>query len=163
MAFISSNRAAVVAGCAALGRGLSLKNRGRYRSLGDDAADLIAEGEFDRTALDQKEPGGSPLKPLSPRYLADKVRRGYPRTILVRTKAMLALAELRGEVSVTADEMVMTFGTSEETRQKAEWAHEGGRHRPARPFVGLDERIEADLDRLAEEGLDRQAEDMGCE
>lgn len=160
---ITSNRLEVVAGLRRFAGGFGLRRVGRYKKLGEDIADAIAQGELDRTVNDQRTPEGNLLAPLSPKYRARKLAEGYPDTILVREREMLTQKQLVGLLDIRDSEMAMTYGTDQDQRDKAEWAHEGAGNRPERPFVGLDAKIERDLDRLVDEGLDRQAVGMGAE
>jgi phage gpG-like protein len=159
-----SNRDAVAAEVAGLARAFGLRRRGRYRTLADDVRTLVAEAVYDQTVLAQKQPDGSPLAPLAPSTLAEKRLRGYPETILVRTGHMLDLEQLKGEMEASDTSLAMTYGTDEEARQLAEYAHEGSRkkvRRPKRPFYALDDKGEKDLGELMDEALGNQAGDAG--
>lgn len=164
MARVTSNAAEVVAELQGFVGGLGFGGRGRYRSFGEDARDVIAQGVYDRTVLAQQYPDGAPLAPLAPSTLREKRLKGYPETILVRTGLMLSGEELRGEATVTRTSLDVEYGRTELAKQEAEWATEGSRkrHRPPRRFFELDRRDEADLDLLAQESLDNQAADSGC-
>lgn len=164
MAKVTSNRVAVVAGLKGFAGGFSLRGRGRTKSLGDDLADAIAQQIVDRTVLQQKDPSGRALAPLRPATLERKRRLGYPETIGVETKEMLSFAEVRGDVAVGADRMTMTYGDGDGAKVKGEWFQDPSNPAQApRPFYGVDDRGNPDLDAAADAGLDAQAKALGAD
>jgi hypothetical protein len=146
MARATSNAEAVARGLLAIADAIDLTD-----GIGEDCLDLIAEGIADRTIADQAMPDGGPLPDLTAPYLKRKVAQGFPALTLVRTGAMLAMVNLKGERTIAPDSAAMTYGTTEAERAKAGYAHDGAPGRPERPFYGLDDAIAAAVHaRLAE-------------
>lgn len=135
---------------------------GTDQSLGRDLAGVVAQGIQDRTVADQTDANGGPLKPNEPKYAKWKAKRFDAHQPLVRGGQMLSLQSLIGEVEVTADEVIMHYGTGDEEplvsstgavmprtihkqigavepaptdREKAEWNSDD------RPFYALDDKI----------------------
>lgn len=154
-----TNRGAVIGRLVQDVTGLSFRGATPQGVLADTVRDAIVEVIMGRTALDQKQPDGGDLAPLKPATIARKRRRGYPDTILVETGKMLAQDELRGDLDVDDHDMTITYGKSGDTREKAEWAHEGSGNRPPRPFFAIgDDPADRDVvDKVVAEGLDAQA------
>lgn len=146
----------------AIAQSWDFRGRGRWKTLGEDALDVVSQGIYDRTFNAQATPDGGPLSPLRPSTLQKKHRLGYPETIGVESGSMGSHAELQGERQVERRTASMTYGTNEHTRQEAEWFQEGraGVQAP-RPFYDLDDRIEADLDQLFEEVLEANLKALG--
>ena len=167
MAQVKSNAAEVAAGVVRLVQGLGYQGRGAVKAtLAEDVRDGVAQVILERTVLDQRGSDGLPLAPLAPSTIERKRRLGFPETILVETGKMLAESQLRGEAEVSRESVGIVYGTTEENRLKAEWAHEGRRRKPRRrkrPFFALTEADDPVLDRIHEKGLDVQAEAGGAE
>jgi hypothetical protein len=158
MRSVISNRVAIIHDLYRLKNKLTFTGPGQYRGmLGLDLVDLVAESIMEQTVLDQSDPRGNPLAPLSPKYLASKVKQGYSDLILVRTGEMLSLKNLRGQFMVQAVHVQMVYGGNQQVMQKAEWAHEGSkkRNRPKRKFYELNEHTNAELDRVITGRFDR--------
>lgn len=165
MARVQTNAVEVKEAIGRLRRLGSFNGHGRYKTLGEDIPDLIAESLVDRYVLRQQEPGGEPLAELSDDYREEKTRKGFPDVIGVRTGKMLSFEELRGEVDIAENVLEMTYGTSEETRLRMEWFTEGFRkqNRPPRPGYELDDRDVASLDLLVFDSIERTISDLGGE
>lgn len=127
--------------------------KGRYKRLGTDILDSVAQAIYDETVLEQKEPGGAPLAPLRASTLRRKARLGQPSTIGVATGRMLAMQQLQGRRQISGTTASMTYGTTEEERQKAEWFQAGSKKqkRRKRPFYDLNRRTERDIDGIIED------------
>jgi hypothetical protein len=162
MAGIRSNHEEVAAGIKAIAQSWDFRGRGRFKTLGQDALDVVAQGIYDRTVLDQTDPDGVPLAPLKPRTLARKRRKGYPDTIGVETGHMLDYRQLQGRRAIERRTASVEYGQDAIAEQEAEWFQEGSKtkNRPPRPFMDLDDRIEGELDDLFEEVLDRNLRDL---
>lgn len=161
---VRSNLPEVLRGIRDVADCLNLRAVGRYGLLGEDLMDLTAEGIFDRTVLGQQEPGGGPLAPLAESTLARKRKAGYPDTIGVATGHMLALDQLKGDRSVSADRATMAYGRDEEARLRMAYfseGHGGRRRQPPRPVFEFDDRIDAELDALVDEVVIRAVERNG--
>lgn len=165
MADIKHNLPEVVAAIKAIAASWDFRARGMRKTFGEDALDVVAEGVFERTFFDQQRPDGSPLASLAPSTLRRKRRLGYPETILVETKAMGDLDEIKGRRAIERRTASMTYGLGSDTfeAKKAEWNAEGNaeQNRPPRPFYELDDAIEGRLDDLFEEILDRNIRELG--
>jgi hypothetical protein len=163
MADARSNYPEVRDAIRAVAQSWDFRGRGRYRTLGEDALDVVAQGIYDRTFLAQQLPDGRPLPPLAPATLRDKRRHGFPDTVLVRTGAMGDYRQLQGQRAIERRTASATYGTDEELKQRAEFAAEGSKkqNRPPRPFYELDGTIEAQLDALFEEVLETNLRDLG--
>jgi hypothetical protein len=66
VASIRDNFPEVVAAIKAIAQSWDLNGRGRYRTLGDDMLDAVAQRVYERTFLDQSDPDGKPLADLDP-------------------------------------------------------------------------------------------------
>jgi hypothetical protein len=98
---------------------------GAARPIGEDLADLVAGVLHERTAVRRLGPAGAPLARLKPATIKRKLRKGYPPVVGTETGAMLAFAELRGEVAVTEAGISMQYGREEFLRARAEYFQEG--------------------------------------
>lgn len=103
---------------------------------------------------------------LAESTLRSKRLRGYPDTIGVATGEMLSQKELEGTpaVSPVDNTVTLTYGTKETTRQKMERFTRGRRRRgtqPPRPGYELDATIEADLNRLIVDVIERRLSHLG--
>lgn len=146
-----------------LGQALNMRRRvGGGRRLGELVIEEIAMDIFKRSNEEQVEAGGQPFAELSPRYLRWKVEHGFSPKKNVKTGKMLSLDEIRGESTVIDDLVVMTYGKGEETRQLAEWAHEGSkkRKRPKRPFYDMDAETEKHIDELLDSAVNDLIESL---
>ena len=137
---------------------------GKDASLGKDLAVAVANGIVERTTVDQLGSSGSPLKALSTAYKARKVKDHGVGLIGVRTGQMLSLESVLGDVTITADEVTLAYGTGEAPtkfathgdlkpneptdREKADWFGSGGRE-----FYAIDEAIAEAAAELAREAL----------
>jgi hypothetical protein len=135
-----------------------LRRRPRNSSvtIGESLIDAVAVTVQHRTVDEQKTPTLGPLKALSPRYLARKVRQGYSSRIGVRTGRMLDVNEVKGETYVGRSVAVMTFGREEEIKQRAEFFQERGR-----PFYELGPREEKAVAAVIDETAEQQRRALG--
>jgi hypothetical protein len=161
MASVSDNFPEVRAVIEGLASAWDLRGPGRFKSLGDDARDVIAQGIIDRTVLQQLQPDGQPLHPLAESTIARKERRGYPTIISVEEGDMMSLDEVRGVGGMERYSMSIIYGTTGENQQKAEWFQEGTATQPPRPFFDLDDRIGGEIDTLFEDVLERRIGELG--
>ncbi len=127
---------------------------GGKKRLGDELIDTAAAAIVNRTKTRQLDSAGKPLKPLKSKYKAAKVRKGYDPRILVKTGEMLELEQVRGKTVVTANVASMEAGLDGEVKALVEYAHEGSKNRPKRPFYDLGKDGEAAVDTLANETID---------
>ena len=153
MATIISNRAAVQRALFGLSQAMNLRRSlpGRKGKLGDELIDTATLAIADRSVNRQQDPDGNPWAPLRPRTLARKRKLGLDPRINIETYTMLDILQIRGVTAITSHTAVMTPGLDEETRQKIEYAQEGGDNRPERPFVDLGKDGERAVDELIEE------------
>jgi hypothetical protein len=147
MSGIIDNWGAVQAVFAGLPHVLDLDAPGYRDPLGDELLDRAALAVYVQTAYRQLDPDGNALAPLAPSTLARKRRMGYPDTILVETSEMLAINQLAGTRTVTRDFAMSRYGVSPWERKKAEYAHQGSRNRPRRPFYAINDLARAMIDR----------------
>jgi hypothetical protein len=140
---------------------LRRKPGGSAVSLGESLIDAVALTVEHRTINEQRQPDLAPLKPLSPRYLAAKVRAGYSSRIGVRKYRMLQIGEIKGETYVGKTIATMTFGLSRETRDEASWFTEGGKNRPARPFYELGPSEEKAIAAVIDDAAEQQRRALG--
>jgi hypothetical protein len=162
MAGIRTNLPEVIRAIKAIAQSWDLRSKGRYKSLGVDMLDIVAEGIYERTVIEQEGPDGEPLAPLAPSTLARKARLGFPETIGVEHAKMLALEELKGERMIERRTASVIYGKDEQAKEEAEWFQDPSNpNQPDRQFMGLDERIEATIDALFEEVLDRNIREQG--
>lgn len=141
---------------------------GEDQSLGRDMAADVATGIIDRTTAEQRDATGSPLKPNEPKYAKRKAEKYGAHQPLVRTGQLLSLQSVKGEVTVSPDEIVMRYGTGDAPsrsstgyisdadravtdRQKAEWNSD------ERPFYAMDDAI---IDAVAQRAADELAKVM---
>jgi hypothetical protein len=155
VADVSSNLARVELLLDELADGFSFSTPGAQASLGRELADIVVDGIADRSIGDQAAPDGSQWPELSPKYLASKVRQGYPATIGVRTGQMLSRVELAGDVSIGASTVTIRYGATAEARQKMEWFSK------RRPAWGLDAEIVRALDAHARAALASWLDGLG--
>lgn len=133
---------------------------GEDQSLGRDMAGDVAMGIIDRTVAEQRDVNGSPLKPNKDPYKTWKeVKLGVYQP-LIKTGQMMSLLSVKGEVAVSPDEVVMTYGVNDADedgvtdRQKAEWNSD------ERPFYAMDDKIVATLVDRASDAFDRAAKEI---
>lgn len=154
MAGATSNLPQIEALLDDLANGFTFDVRGVQKALGAEMADVVVDGIADRSIAEQAAPSSDPWAPLSPRYLARKVRQGYPALIGVRTGNMLSRVELAGNVTVAPTSVIIEYGVTTEARDKLRWFTAGRPGiQPPRPLWGLDPRIVADLNVYAREQL----------
>lgn len=146
MASVSSNRAEVTRNL------LYLANACRFHmpapsgaTVGESLVSTTVEAIKHQTIDEQRDPTGSPLKPLSARYLAWKARMGYPATIGIREHEMLADAAIKGTVRINSEgtELVMDYGDSDVVKERAQYFLDGGR-----TFFGVSEDGEKQVEAL---------------
>jgi hypothetical protein len=135
---------------------LRRRPRGSRVSVGESLVDAVALTVEHRTIQEQLEPGLAPLKPLSPRYLARKIREGYSSRIGVRKYRMLQINEIKGVVHVGRSVATMTFGLGEETRREAEHFQERGR-----PFYEIGPLEEKAIAAAVDDAAEQQRRDLG--
>lgn len=142
---------------------LRRKPAGSAVSLGESLIDAVALAVEQRTVQEQKTPTLGRLKPLSPKYLARKIRQGYSSRIGVRTGRMLDINEIKGETYVGRSVAVMTFGRDEDERQKAEWFTEGSsrQNRPARPFYEIGPGVIREINAVIDDAAEQQRRALG--
>ena len=163
MATLISNRIQVSKALLGLATAFSLRKRrpGGQKRLGEELVDTAAVAIEDRSVNRQVDPSGNPWAALRPFTIRRKAALGHDLRINIETHEMLDMEQIRGNVSITEHEAIMRAGLDDETRQKVEWAQEGGPNRPARPFYDLGPDGEAAVDVLCEEVKDaavREAE-----
>jgi len=164
MAGIKSNfKEAIAPTIRELTHALDANRSSRGHRVGDEMANIVAVGIIQRTEHEQLGPDGGPLPRPSRRTLLRKARKGYSLKIGVETGEMLSFEEIKGQVTIDANTVVMTAGTDEETRDKVDWFTKGDpkRNRPARKFYELDDRITGNLDDYAEEVIEAKIRDLG--
>lgn len=83
------------------------------RMLGRELLALIAEGIAIRTIQRQVDPGGNPLKPLSPGYLKWKRAKFGIEKIGILTGQMLSQRSLEGVQEFSKTTASMTYGVNE--------------------------------------------------
>jgi hypothetical protein len=135
---------------------LRRRPRGSAVSLGESLVDAVALTVEHRTVDEQKTPTLAPLKPLSPKYLARKVREGYSSRIGVRKYRMLQIGEIKGVVYVGRSVATMTFGLSDEMRREAEHFQERGR-----PFYEIGPAEEKAIAAVVDDAAEQQRRDLG--
>lgn len=159
MAKVKSNYQQIAFGISQLAQALNMRRRVRGgRRLGELVVEDIAMSILRRSVNEQVDPQGNPYPDLNPRYLKWKVAHGYSPKKNVMTGRMLSLEEIRGDTVILADQVVMTYGKSDETRQLAEWAEEGQKRgkkggRPARRFYDLDKQAEDHIDQILDSAI----------
>ena len=150
-----------------LAAGFNFTMRGEDQSLGRDLAGVVAQGIIDRTIAHQQDATGGGLKALSEAYRKRKLKEYGLDDILFRTGQMLSLESVLGDLSLSPEEVQMTYGTGDPPargagpmgkisdqdkevtdREKAAFAHESDR-----PFYGLDTTIADDVAKAAAEAL----------
>jgi len=155
MATVKSNYPEIARGMDELRGAFNMHSRGRYRTLGDDLLDVLAQAIFDQTVNYQRDPDNTHFRPLAPSTLARKRRLGYPDTIGVETGEMLSMPQLTGQRTITPRMASVVYGENESARQKAEWFQEGRKGKqPARRFFEINPLFEKDMETLIDEVLD---------
>jgi hypothetical protein len=137
--------------------------RGRDGMLADDVRKVVSEIVIDRTVLGQKDPDLRPLEPLQPSTVRKKLANGFPDTILVETKEMLAQEQLMGELALKEQTAIdISYGTNDDAKRKAYFAHTSYGSRPERPFYAIGEGPDdqASVDMVVSAGLDAQAREI---
>lgn len=135
---------------------LKRKPAGSSVSVGESMIDAVALTVEHRTIQEQKQPDLAPLRPLSPRYLASKIRAGYSSRIGVRKYRMLQIGEIKGQTYVGRSVAVMTFGLGEETRREAEFFQERGR-----PFYEIGPSEEKAIAAVIDDAAEQQRRALG--
>lgn len=133
------------------------------QSIGRDVVGDVASGIHERTVDLMRDATGAPLKPNKDPYKTWKeVKLGVYQP-LIKTGQMLSLLSLKGDATITPDEIAIEYGTGEPPsrsasptgglskgdedvtdRQKAEWNSD------ERPFFALDDAI---IDRIADRAM----------
>lgn len=148
-------------------RGLAGSLNLRRRRLGDQIADVIAAGVRERTLAEQKEPDGNPLQANRGQYGKRKRRRGMKIGVGLygdeEGGEMLEFEQVRGQVAMSDDSLVMTAGLDAEVQQKVDWFITGNpaNNQPPRPYYELDDAILADVDDLCDEAILDTIHDLG--
>lgn len=106
--------------------------------LGRTLCEIATDGVMDNMQ-DETDPDGNPWEPLSDAYGTWKAGQFPGQPMAVLHHLMADPAQVRGVLSISRDEAVVTYGVSEEARSEASWFIEGdpGRNRPPRNFWGL--------------------------
>jgi hypothetical protein len=108
--------------------------------LGEDMAEATAVAIFEYMDAEMG-PDNSPWMELAPSYKAWK-DKNYPGLKMGELALVMKDPEhLKGELAISAREVVQTYGRSDLAKQHAYWFQEGdpGNNRPARPFYDLND------------------------
>ena len=170
MSSLESNRETVIHGVAGLVEGWNFTVAGEEKSLGQDLIATTAQAIQERSVPDATDPDGGTWAANEPRYARYKQRKYDAHQPNIRTGQMLSLKSLIGESTVTADEVLMRYGTgqspdsafngTELTRsdreitdiEKAWFASRN------RPFYAIDDEIIDLIGTIAGESLDQYME-----
>lgn len=144
MASVSSNRAEVERKLQALASALRFTSPAPgggtvAGAVVSTTVEAIKEQTIDR----QLQPDGSGLRELSDHYRAWKTSHGFPETIGILERKMLADSALKGRVDVTPTQLTMTHGDTAESMQHAQYFRDGGRE-----FYGVGSEGEKILEEL---------------
>jgi len=168
MAQVTSNLTSVAAALRELGQVFHLGRSGAGgRPLGDEMADVIAAGVQARTLEQQQSPSGGTLAANRGGYGRRKRARGVPVGVgLVGNDVggeMLEFEQVRGQVAIGPNDLVMTAGLDADAKEKVEWFSEGNpaNNQPPRPFYELDAAIEGQIDDLLDQTADRRIRALG--
>ena len=139
----------------------------RHRTLFDLQVDGLGQ-ELCAAATDgvqaciagEHAPDGTPWTPLSEAYEEWKSYQFPGQQMAVLYGLMADPREVAGEIDVSPERAVVTYGTSEEARQQAVWFQEGsgrpGHGSPPRPFWGFTDeslaRVRAILEKRLKDG-----------
>lgn len=170
MATVTSNLDAISTLIGRLADCVDLTLPGESASLGLDLLGDIAVGIIDRSVDGQKAPDGSAWAENLEPYRSSRRKANKPIGVL--SGEMLSLREVQGEVSVSPHEATMTYGTSDETKRRAEWFTRGSdgpgegevsgaKGQQPRPFYGLDPEIEATMTGRIERHIERTVRELG--
>lgn len=158
MATVTSNLPEVKASLDTIGRAFNFHSPGRYKTLGQDVMDLLAETIYEQTVLRQRDEDNTFLAPLAPSTKAAKSRKGQPDTIGVATGEMLSLDQIKGNRTIFATSATVIYGDSDSAQEKATYFQEGSRRkkRKQRPrrFFGVNALFEKAMDDLMDDVLD---------
>jgi hypothetical protein len=123
----------------------------------------------------EKAPDGGRWDLNAPKYRRKKERAGVTDIgvgVGPGSGEMLSEANLRGERSISPDEAVMEYGTTEAARKKLQWftkgssgpgdgERSGAPNQPPRPVYGLSEKTQAEIDRAVRAHLDESLKEIG--
>lgn len=143
--------------------------------LGEELADIVAQGILRRTIADQRTSIGTALSPNAPDYAARKEKKGI-RTIGVgigpTSGEMLSMEQIKGRREITPDKVVMTYGKSDDVNRKGQWftsgslagtglEPSGAKGQPPRPFYDIDPETRAKVTEFLERYLQENADRLG--
>jgi hypothetical protein len=130
---------------------------GTDQSLGRDMAGDVAEGIHERTVDRRQDVDGNKLVANEYHYAAWKAETLNVYQPLVKTGQMTSLLSLIGDVTVTPNEIVMSYGTGDQDAEGATDRDKAAWNSGKWPFYAIDDLIVAKLVDRAADAFDRAA------